>query len=194
MNPDFSDLQTLWQQQPPQAPDLTSWMAGARRLEAKWKRSQWTAGICLGLTILFFLYMLIDSPMETPAGWSGMLLLILSMMVALGFILNRSTRATESLDLPVTEFANHHLKAIRRRLMITRQVIPWYMLAILLGVNLTYLEVLSRGDLTFRLTAHLVVSAIMIFGGWMLYRRQRARLEHEAEPVIQALESLTGGQ
>jgi hypothetical protein len=189
----FEDLQSQWQAN--QAPDtgpseLThdSIMARIIRLQRK------TIFAGLGVSVSFaFVFIAIGLLWQktAPHAWYyhvGIVLIYLDMVLALIFIWSLViSYKNRQLSLSSYEFVSRAILKLKRRQLISRTVIPIYLLILVLGINLIYLESLTELSNQERILTHLLVSVLTVGGGMAAVVWGRKRERDVVRPLLEEL-------
>jgi hypothetical protein len=187
-NDDFNSLKADWSRTV--APPSQAWVSEIQKLDRHWKRARVIGTVSLSLTVGFFLWYLINLTPTTWYGLTGILVIMGDILLYLGFLWRKRNDTGADVTLVPAEFAAQFERVIMNRLWLIRRVLPWYMVSLLLGINLTYLEVLARGSVAFRLALHVLVTLGLSIAGRLLYHFQLRKIEKKTAPALEALRSV----
>ena len=195
----FEDIQSQLQEN--QAPDEISTELNHESIMSqiiRLQRKTIFAGLAVSVSFaIVFVAIGLLWQKTAPHTWffqAGMIMIYLDMILALVFIwsLVISWR-NHSLNLNSAQFISQTIKKLKRRRFVNRTVIPIYLLILVLGINLVYLESLQEMEEFERLLTHLLVS-VCTFGGGMIGvvfgRKRDARI---VSPLLAEREEVRAG-
>ncbi len=156
--------------------------------QQKARRSFWVVGVLFGITIGGLGYLSFPSWGEDIRFDIGMGLLVLNMLVALVFLLRQSLGwQPHHVDQDTKLFLERHLNKLYARKRLTYVVIPVYLLVLVLGINLIYLDVLTGVPETSRLWIHVGVSLAICLTYPLSLRKQQRFFRESLDPLIERL-------
>jgi hypothetical protein len=191
MKDEFDEVQKLWlsiHQTQSEEDANKQLLASIREIENKWMRSNIWSTFWLTLTILFFGWILIFSPMQTIWGNGGLVLITIDMIVYILFLWQkRIHQFTTRKGKSIAGFIKFELNHLNRRKLILKIILPIYSFLLILGINLVYIDALKRGSLLFRLSLHIGVTVFIAVVVILMKRKEWRKFVSDTVPVYRQL-------
>lgn len=192
----FDDLQKNWKMQ--EAPGGTGdirtelgILGNVKATQQKIIRANIIMTVIAALTILAFVFVL--RPVFTPNTiWFDVGIgLVFSAAFALGLIQwIKSSRWKKHVNVSSKVYVEQALKSIRQLSNANQKWTPFFMVIIVLGINLIYLDIFWDESLKLRIVMHILLNSVMLSVGIAsVYFSKRYR-DNAYTPIIRELEEL----
>lgn len=195
----FEEIQKNWQTQ--QAPAAEAKAGGAtaesdllvrvKVLQRKVMRTNLLVAVVISLTAVAFVFIL--RPLLNPNTiWYDVGMgLTLGAAFALGLLhWFKSMPWKKQVNLSSKEYVEQVLKNLRYLNTANQKLTPFFMVAILTGINLIYFDIFWNANLKLRLVMHIMLNAFMITVGAISLYYSKRHNDQSYEPIIQELEEL----
>lgn len=96
----------------------------------------------------------------------------------------------KQVNLSSKEYVEQVLKNLRYLNTANQKLTPFFMVAILTGINLIYFDIFWNANLKLRLVMHIMLNAFMITVGAISLYYSKRHNDQSYEPIIQELEEL----
>jgi membrane associated rhomboid family serine protease len=197
-NSEFQDFAKIWQQQservPPQRQPQNQKKSIWERIDeiqAKIRRENITVTIALVATTAFLGFIWYHYDAQQWLLTLGLSLIILGMMGSLYFFYQRTIgERTIDMGQPTQDYVSEVLKKLRYQRLIITRVMPVYAFLLILGLNLSYLEIIGAVSPGLRWTIHLLMTLVLIAVFLFSGRRHLRKYDAHYSPLIQQLEAI----
>ncbi len=190
---DFNDLQQIWQGQSTQAsvPSPQETISGIRRFKKRIRRERRS----IIHTFLVTFIVLTGSIWLFPKT-----LYVIGIVTAIGgmsivlvqFWKNKTAEEGEHFQLTNQQFLEKNIQMLKERRAITSRYMPWYAFLLILGLNISYIDLLQVMDLNLwmRIGIHVVFTLLM----WMIFhtsvQNHLKKFDEQVGPLLKSLEKI----
>lgn len=193
---EIDELKNIWKENKPakSAPDkgmYESVMDVLKKAERKVLFRYGLMSIFMLITFYFLGNVILRNNTFNDLSYAGFYLLFAAMiavffMVWSTAIIFRKNHISE----PSIDFLKSVKKKFDRRKMVRKIVIPVYLGAIITGITLVYIEVLSGLDILIRLLIHLGVIVFVLIISYFVSKREKKRYEKTYKPIEERIDEL----
>lgn len=189
MDDDIKQWQDMWSGQDSNPPKLDGVISQLVKAERKNKRDRIIMIITFPLT--FFCLLSVMPVLQSPLYMISLLLITGAMLMILLLTYRTKLDAVASEeDFSNKVFLENQVKKLKGKMKITSYYMWIYVILLVLGINIGYIEALRPAGLGFRFFAHSIVTVGMLVGMYFGIKQRMEKYKVELEPLIEQLEFL----